>query len=508
MRITVHPSIFVFAESVTNDMNMDKNNRKLKAKTMRRRILASVCAVAIALLQIAVIGTIGTEEVYAKTLNITVDYSDKTGITGSVDTDSANKNGSRTFQYTVEEPDPETGDPKTVNKSVTLRGATISDILGKAGIGETGVKSVTIDGQDFGSGNLGKVFVVSEISGDPLPEGVQVKNKLCTNSDTLDSINSKGEVGSMIVDKGDTKAVTVEITNAPASIKEGESFTLKAKVTADDFYKKGRDVSVTWSASPTSVATIGAKTGKLTGKKSGDVSVTATADGIKSSAKKIKVTKKETKSIQNATITLSKTYYIYDGKAKKPSVTVKYGGTKLKKGTDYTVSYSNNIGSKNSTTTAIVTIKGKGKYTGKVNKTFTIGRKSSSSSHTTGKYTTYRARTGSSNTATSTGTTAPIQTYAPDRTITVKEVFLGQQIQEDPVEQPTPADMMEDGWDDMNEDTSDQWAEDEYNDIEFGPMAGSAAVAVAACGAGAVGRIRRFKVDTAAEAVKSIIKRG
>ena len=50
----------------------------------------------------------------------------------------------------------------------------------------------------------------------------------------------------------------------------------------------------------------------------------------------------------------------YTGKAIKPSVTVKDGDTKLKKGTDYTVSYKNNknIG------TASVTIKGKGNYTG------------------------------------------------------------------------------------------------------------------------------------------------
>ena len=50
----------------------------------------------------------------------------------------------------------------------------------------------------------------------------------------------------------------------------------------------------------------------------------------------------------------------YTGKAIKPSVTVKDGDTKLKKGTDYTVSYKNNknIG------TASVTIKGKGDYTG------------------------------------------------------------------------------------------------------------------------------------------------
>ncbi|MBR1663811.1 MAG: hypothetical protein IJ696_05745 [Ruminococcus sp.] len=61
----------------------------------------------------------------------------------------------------------------------------------------------------------------------------------------------------------------------------------------------------------------------------------------------------------------------YTGKALKPAVTVKLGSIKLKKGTDYTVSYKNNkaVGK------ATVTIKGKGKYTGTLTKTFKINPK-------------------------------------------------------------------------------------------------------------------------------------
>ena len=48
--------------------------------------------------------------------------------------------------------------------------------------------------------------------------------------------------------------------------------------------------------------------------------------------------------LANATITLDSTYsLVYDGKAKKPPVTVAFGdGTTVEEGTDYTVSYSNN----------------------------------------------------------------------------------------------------------------------------------------------------------------------
>ena len=73
-------------------------------------------------------------------------------------------------------------------------------------------------------------------------------------------------------------------------------------------------------------------------------------------------------SISKASVTLSTSTYAYDGKAKKPGVTVKLNGKTLKNGTDYTVSYSNNI----KVGTAKVTITGKGNYTGSVSKTYSI----------------------------------------------------------------------------------------------------------------------------------------
>ena len=67
------------------------------------------------------------------------------------------------------------------------------------------------------------------------------------------------------------------------------------------------------------------------------------------------------------TVALSQTSYTYDGKAKKPAVTVTKGTEKLR-GTDFTVKYENNI--KPGTAKAIVT--GAGVYTGTVTKEFTI----------------------------------------------------------------------------------------------------------------------------------------
>ena len=73
------------------------------------------------------------------------------------------------------------------------------------------------------------------------------------------------------------------------------------------------------------------------------------------------------KDISGAKVTVA-SKVTFTGTSRKPAVTVKLNGKELVKNTDYTVKYSNNkaIGK------ATVTIKGKGKYTGVIKKTFKI----------------------------------------------------------------------------------------------------------------------------------------
>ena len=75
-------------------------------------------------------------------------------------------------------------------------------------------------------------------------------------------------------------------------------------------------------------------------------------------------------SISNATITLEKDSYIYDGTPKTPAVAVELNGKTLVNDTDYTVSYSNNINAG----TAKVTVTGKGNYNGNKSVNFTIAK--------------------------------------------------------------------------------------------------------------------------------------
>ena len=76
------------------------------------------------------------------------------------------------------------------------------------------------------------------------------------------------------------------------------------------------------------------------------------------------------KDLSGYSLSLSQDTYSYDGKEKTPDVTVKNGTVTLAKGSDYSVSYTNNVNAG----TATVTITGIGKYTGKITKQFKINK--------------------------------------------------------------------------------------------------------------------------------------
>ena len=81
-----------------------------------------------------------------------------------------------------------------------------------------------------------------------------------------------------------------------------------------------------------------------------------------------KVFGEQLKDIANTKVTLSKTSYTYDGKAKTPVVTVMDDDYLLQENEDYTITYSDNI----KVGTATVMITGIGRYTGTVSVSFTI----------------------------------------------------------------------------------------------------------------------------------------
>ncbi len=169
------------------------------------------------------------------------------------------------------------------------------------------------------------------------------------------------------------------LTPSSSSIKKGKTTSITAYIKnkgSSGFKAKINNSCLKWSSGSTSVATV-SSSGTVTGKAKGSAKITAkTSGGSASASTTITVTSDgssttpvSTKvSISKCTISLSKTNYTYDGTAKKPTVTVKYGSKTLKNGTDYSVSYKDNVNKG----TAHVTITGKGNYTGSVTKSFII----------------------------------------------------------------------------------------------------------------------------------------
>ena len=173
-----------------------------------------------------------------------------------------------------------------------------------------------------------------------------------------------------IEDKWKIEATGISLNNTNIKIAKGKITKLTATITPKNVTNK----VVKWSSSNEKIATVDGL-GNVTGKDEGTTFITATTNNGKTAKAQITVggtgkqqPVKTTKSISKVSIKLSSTSVAYNGKVQTPGVTLKDGNTTLKKGTDYTVSYSNNkkVGK------ATITIAGKGNYTGKVTKKFTI----------------------------------------------------------------------------------------------------------------------------------------
>ena len=120
---------------------------------------------------------------------------------------------------------------------------------------------------------------------------------------------------------------------------------------------------VDWSSSNEEVVTVAAD-GTATAVGSGTATIQASvANGTVTASAEFTV-----KSIEDCDITLGQTSYTYDGNAMEPSVTVFYKESELIEGTDYSISYEDNINAG----TATVLINGSGEYTGNAKKTFVI----------------------------------------------------------------------------------------------------------------------------------------
>lgn len=198
--------------------------------------------------------------------------------------------------------------PKIKNGTTTLKNGTDFTLTYQNNVNK-GTAKVYIKGKGNYSGSCSLTFSITA-------------RPLSTLKITVPSVTYNG--------KAQKPAVTVKYNNY--KFKNGTDYTLS--------YKNNTKIG-------TATVTVKGK-GKLSGTKSVTFKINA-------------------KPIKNAVITYNNSL-TYNGSTLSPAVTVKYGNATLKKNTDYTVAYSNNVNAG----TGTITITGKGIYGGSVKKTFTI----------------------------------------------------------------------------------------------------------------------------------------
>ena len=198
--------------------------------------------------------------------------------------------------------------PKIKNGTTTLKNGTDFTLTYQNNVNK-GTAKVYIKGKGNYSGSCSLTFSITA-------------RPVSTLKITVPSVTYNG--------KAQKPAVTVKYNNY--TFKNGTDYTLS--------YKNNTKIG-------TATVTVKGK-GKLSGTKSVTFKINA-------------------KPIKNAVITYNNSL-TYNGSTLSPAVTVKYGNATLKKNTDYTVAYSNNVNAG----TGTITITGKGIYGGSVKKTFTI----------------------------------------------------------------------------------------------------------------------------------------
>lgn len=280
-----------------------------------------------------------------------------------------------------------------------------------------GIACVEIDGayywvQNFGGASSGKEKTTAVDSTKGVKAKVAGTNVAKTAFWVDGTKRTSADYSTVTIEEGKTQTISGKPLLALTNMYTYRMFSqlYGAESAVREFGIPLKNYSVTWTSSDTSIATVSGST--LTAVKAGETTITCNVCGKKTSVKvvvKAAATPSPTPtatpsptpsptpsktptptptsdpngddgnkagddggqaaaSIKNLKVKLSTKTYTYDGKAKKPSVSIE-GLTKDK---DFTVSYSSNkaIG------TAKVTIKGIGDYTGTQTVTFTIRPKS------------------------------------------------------------------------------------------------------------------------------------
>lgn len=166
-----------------------------------------------------------------------------------------------------------------------------------------------------------------------------------------------------------SKVQVTKLTNPKFAANQNNTVVVgnTQKLTIKDAVKGSK----TWKSSNNKIATVN-KNGVVTGIKAGNVQISCLVNGVTIQKKIVVINKvQEPIDLSYYNAKLDATLVTYNGNAQEPGVTVQNNAdVLLKEGTDYQVSYTNNMNAGK----AKATIKGIGKYTGTIEKDFTIDK--------------------------------------------------------------------------------------------------------------------------------------
>ena len=414
--------------------------RKRQQGTGRRagRIAAVWCILCVFVLQCFAVVTILPQEVFAAEGDLTIHVFYKNGkeVTKTVGLDKIKR------QTPVKEVNLTNGKDEEDNPiPIKAKAISIEQLIELAKISKDDINYIGYNDSEIQPSAFSKVWLVYP-GQEYAPDDIYCR--IYSDKDENKDWSELEPVTDFVAEIPDKEKGSISISAEKTSLKVGDSSKFTAKVTWADGHKDKKGVK--WESKNPSVATVDAS-GNVKAKKEGSAKIIAVSkeDNSITKAKTVTVTKKPT------TTTTTK------------ATTKKHTSNRYRYTTRHTKRHNYNYR----------------RYTRRYTSSYT------------------RPSTSTSNSASTTTQTSASDTAlepAPGM-MTVKEVTLtGAQLpQEDPYEDEFAED---ESWDE-----EDEWAEDEEGEewetasVDFGTGVGSAAVAALACGAGAVGRVRRFRMD-------------
>lgn len=275
-------------------------------------------------------------------------------ITTITATDEAGNSSEQVIKTYVDTTAPTISGAKVEN--ITAKGFDVSCNVSD----KSGVSKVVFPAYPTKNGESAKKYASGKLSGGKASTYVSAEDYSVKSGEftvKITAYDKYGNSSAKTIKASIKPAASVTLDKASLTLDKGKSSVISAKMGGGS----GLTDFVSWKSSNSKIASV--SNGKVTAKGVGRATITAYTTG----GKNVKCTVTVKGKISDSSISAIKTQS-YTGKAVSPAPAVTYGGKKLVKNTDYTVSYSKNtaIGQ------ASVKITGKGLYKGTKTVNFNI----------------------------------------------------------------------------------------------------------------------------------------